>query len=59
MVLRFRSRCKLTFDARQKSRLRARLASGEEVALLLPRGEVLRGGDLVAIRRLNGPPAVC
>jgi urease accessory protein len=38
---------KLTFDARQKSRLRARLASGEEVALLLPRGEVLRGGDLV------------
>jgi len=38
---------KLPFDARQKSRLRAKLVSGEEVALLLPRGEVLRGGDLV------------
>jgi len=37
----------LPFDARQKSRLRARLASGEEVALTLPRGEVLRGGDLL------------
>lgn len=40
-------RLELTFDARSKSRLRAKLASGEEVALMLPRGEVLRGGDLV------------
>ena len=38
----------LTFDARQKSRQRARLVSGEEVAMKLPRGEILRGGDLVA-----------
>jgi urease accessory protein len=38
---------KLPFEARQKSRLRTHLASGEEVALLLPRGEMLRGGDLV------------
>lgn len=38
---------KLPFEARQKSRLRTQLASGEEVALLLPRGEILRGGDLV------------
>lgn len=38
---------KLAFDARQKSRLRTTLASGEEVALFLPRGEILRGGDLV------------
>jgi len=38
---------KLPFDSRQKSRLRTKLVSGEEVALLLPRGEVLRGGDLV------------
>lgn len=38
---------KLPFDERQKSRLRARLVSGEEVALTLPRGEVLRGGDLL------------
>jgi urease accessory protein len=37
----------LPFDSRQKSRLRTRLVSGEEVALLLPRGEILRGGDLV------------
>ena len=38
----------LTFDARQKSRQRAKLASGEEVAVKLPRGEILRGGDLVS-----------
>lgn len=37
----------LPFDSRQKSRLRTQLASGEEVALMLPRGEILRGGDLV------------
>jgi len=37
----------LPFALRQKSRLRARLASGEEVALMLPRGEVLRGGEHV------------
>jgi urease accessory protein len=38
---------KLPFDARQKSRLRTQLVSGEEVALVLPRGDILRGGDLV------------
>ena len=38
---------RLPFESRQKSRLRTALVSGEEVALLLPRGEVLRGGDLV------------
>lgn len=38
---------KLPFESRQKSRLRAKLVSGEDVALLLPRGEILRGGDLV------------
>ena len=37
----------LPFDLRQKSRLRARLDNGEEVALILPRGRVLRGGDRV------------
>jgi urease accessory protein len=37
----------LPFESRQKSRLKAKLASGEEVAVLLPRGEILRGGDLV------------
>ena len=38
---------RLPFEQRQKSRLHAHLESGEEVALMLPRGEVLRGGDLV------------
>ncbi len=38
----------LPFEQRQKTRFRARLASGETVAVLLPRGEVLRGGDRVA-----------
>jgi urease accessory protein len=38
---------RLPFERRQKSRLRTRLASGEEVALMLPRGDILRGGDLV------------
>jgi urease accessory protein len=37
----------LPFDLRQKSRLRATLTSGEEVAIVLPRGQVLRGGDWV------------
>ena len=37
----------LPFEQRQKSRLRCRLESGEEVALILPRGRVLRGGDRV------------
>lgn len=35
----------LTFDTRCKTRLRARLVSGEECGLFLPRGTVLRGGD--------------
>ena len=38
---------RLPFDLRQKSRLRTKLVSGEEVALMLPRGEILRGGDKV------------
>jgi urease accessory protein len=38
---------KLPFEQRQKSRLRTQLVSGEEVGLMLPRGEILRGGDLV------------
>lgn len=38
----------LPFELRCKSRQRARLDSGEEVALSLPRGEILRGGDLLA-----------
>lgn len=38
---------RLPFEQRQKSRLKTKLVSGEEVALMLPRGEILRGGDLV------------
>jgi urease accessory protein len=37
----------LTFELRQKSRLRAKLENGEEIALILPRGTVLRGGERV------------
>ena len=42
-----RGQLKLPFDSRQKSRLKTKLVSGEEVGLILPRGEILRGGDLV------------
>lgn len=35
----------LSFDLRQRSRLRVRLDDGREAALLLARGTVLRGGD--------------
>ncbi|HJS39082.1 MAG TPA: urease accessory protein UreE [Burkholderiales bacterium] len=45
--LEVKGQLRLPFDSRQKSRLKTRLVSGEEVALMLPRGEILRGGDLV------------
>ena len=38
---------KLPFDLRQKSRLRTRLTNSEEAWLLLPRGDILRGGDML------------
>ena len=38
----------LTFNQRQKSRLKVSLNSGEEVGLILPRGTVLKEGDVVA-----------
>jgi urease accessory protein len=37
----------LPFELRQKSRLRTALDNGAEVALFLPRGTVLRDGDLL------------
>lgn len=46
-AVQVRGALRLPFDLRQKSRLHAKLDSGEEVALMLPRGEVLRGGDLL------------
>ena len=36
-------RLELDFNTRSKSRLRARLVSGAEVGLFLPRGTILRG----------------
>ncbi|MDN0074356.1 urease accessory protein UreE [Crenobacter sp. SG2303] len=38
----------LTFELRQKSRLRTRAVSGEEVGLFLERGQPLRDGTLLA-----------
>jgi urease accessory protein len=37
----------LPFELRSKSRLRTALSNGEEVGLVLERGTVLRGGDLL------------
>ena len=37
----------LPFDLRSRSRFRARLVSGEEVGIILERGQILRGGDLL------------
>ena len=39
------ARLQLPFDLRRKSRLRTKLADGEDAWLLLPRGDILRGGD--------------
>jgi urease accessory protein len=41
------ARLELPFELRQKSRLRTHLDSGEDAWLMLARGEILRGGDLV------------
>lgn len=37
----------LPFDLRQRSRLRVTLSSGREASLLLDRGTIMRGGDLL------------
>ena len=37
----------LPFDERKKSRLRTSTVCGEEIGLILPRGQVLRGGILL------------
>ena len=46
------ARLTLPFDQRQKSRFRAALDDGGEVAVHLPRGTVLRGGD--SLRAADG-----
>lgn len=43
-------RLELDFNTRSKSRLRARLVSGAEVGLFLPRGTILRGGQKLRAR---------
>ena len=40
-------RLSLAFERRQRSRQRALLDSGEEIGMVMPRGEILRGGDRV------------
>jgi len=37
----------LSFKDRERSRLKATLSSGEDVALFLPRGSVLKAGDIL------------
>jgi urease accessory protein len=41
------ARLVLPFDTRSRSRFRARLDNGEPVAVVMPRGRVLRGGDML------------
>ena len=41
---------RLSFEARSRSRQRARLVDGAEVALVLPRGGVLRHGAVLSGR---------
>ena len=45
--IEIKGQLELPFEMRQKSRFKAQLASGEDVGVMLPRGEILRGGDLV------------
>lgn len=39
----------LPFELRQRSRMRAMLSDGGELAVVMPRGTVLRGGDLLGL----------
>jgi urease accessory protein len=39
------ARLVLPFDVRSRSRFRAQLSGGEEVGVILPRGQILRDGD--------------
>jgi urease accessory protein len=54
----------LPFDQRSKSRFRAALSSGQDAAVIVPRGTVLRGGDALAssdgtlVQVLAAPEAV-
>ncbi|MET0283659.1 MAG: urease accessory protein UreE [Polyangiales bacterium] len=39
----------LVFQDRQRSRLKVALSSGQEALMMMPRGQVLRGGDTVRV----------
>jgi urease accessory protein len=41
------ARLELPFELRSRSRFRARLVGGEQVGVILARGQILRGGDLL------------
>jgi urease accessory protein len=41
------TRLVLPFEMRSRSRFKARLESGEQVGVMITRGQVLRGGDLL------------
>ncbi|GLP98984.1 MULTISPECIES: urease accessory protein UreE [Methylophaga] len=43
----FDDKVSMSFDLRQKSRIRVKLASGREAAIFMTRGEILRGGDVL------------
>jgi urease accessory protein len=43
------ARVHLTFDARSKSRLLVRLDNGDQAALIVERGRLLRGGEHVRL----------
>jgi urease accessory protein len=47
VVLRRAPSVTLDWDARQRSRLQACTSLGESIAIFLPRGKVLRGGDVL------------
>lgn len=47
VLVRRAAKLVLPFSDRSRSRLRVTLDNGDEAALLLPRGTVLRGGDLL------------
>jgi urease accessory protein len=46
-LLRNSPQLTLAFHERSKSRQKARLSSGEEIAISLPRGSVMRAGDVL------------
>jgi urease accessory protein len=58
VLLKRATTVELDWDVRQKSRFAATDSAGRELGVFLPRGTLVRGGDvLVAARRLAGARA--